>query len=147
MTLEPGIVCGQCERLNSLEHASCTECGSDLSLTTDEGAEIIGEHDSDLMRMSREIALNHHEKWDGSGYPSGRKGEEIPLAARIIALADVFDALTTARPYKNAWTVSDAVQLIREQAGKHFDPALVELFVGMLPQILAIKSRYEENGG
>jgi putative two-component system response regulator len=108
------------------------------------GAEIIGEHDSELMRMSREIALNHHEKWDGSGYPNGKKGEEIPLASRIIALADVFDALTTARPYKKAWTVDDALKLINEESGTHFDPVLVKLMNGIMPEILAIKAQYEE---
>ena len=108
------------------------------------GAEIIGEHDSELMNMSREIALNHHEKWDGSGYPDGKKGEEIPLASRIVALADVFDALTTARPYKKAWSVEDALKLIDEESGSHFDPILVELMHRVLPEILAIKAQYEE---
>ncbi|MCP3870611.1 MAG: two-component system response regulator [Gammaproteobacteria bacterium] len=108
------------------------------------GAEIIGEHDSELMRTSRDIALNHHEKWDGTGYPNGKRGEEIPIAARIVALADVFDALTTVRPYKEAWSVDDAVRYIDERSGKHFDPGLVPLFHQLLPEILEIKSKYEE---
>lgn len=108
------------------------------------GADIIGEHPSGLLRMAREIALNHHEKWDGSGYPRGIGGAEIPVEARIIAIADVFDALTSERPYKKAWPVEEAVQLLREQSGRHFDPELVELFLGQLPAILEIKERWAE---
>ena len=108
------------------------------------GADIIGEHPSGLLRMAREIALNHHEKWDGSGYPRGIGGAEIPVEARIIAIADVFDALTSERPYKKAWSVEAAVQLLREQSGRHFDPELVELFLGQLPAILEIKERWAE---
>jgi len=109
------------------------------------GAEIIGEHSSPLMSMAREIALSHHEKWNGSGYPNGLKGEEIPLPGRIIAVADVFDALTTERPYKKAWSVEDAVNLIDEEAGTHFDPQLVPILHSALPEFLDIKERYEEN--
>lgn len=108
------------------------------------GADIIGEHPSGLLRMAREIALNHHEKWDGSGYPRGIGGAEIPVEARIIAIADVFDALTSERPYKKAWPLEEAVQLLREQSGRHFDPELVELFLGQLPAILEIKERWAE---
>lgn len=108
------------------------------------GADIIGEHPSGLLRMAREIALNHHEKWDGSGYPRGIGGAEIPVEARIIAIADVFDALTSELPYKKAWPVEEAVQLLREQSGRHFDPELVELFLGQLPAILEIKERWAE---
>lgn len=108
------------------------------------GADIIGEHPSGLLRMAREIALNHHEKWDGSGYPRGIGGAEIPVEARIIAIADVFDALTSERPYKKAWPVEEAVQLLREQSGRHFDPELVELFLGQLPAILEIKEHWAE---
>lgn len=108
------------------------------------GADIIGEHPSGLLCMAREIALNHHEKWDGSGYPRGISGAEIPVEARIIAIADVFDALTSERPYKKAWPVEEAMQLLREQSGRHFDPELVELFLGQLPAILEIKERWAE---
>ena len=80
------------------------------------------------MQMSRKIAVNHHEKWDGSGYPRGIAGEEIPLEARIVAIADVFDALTSERPYKKAWSVEKAVGLLKEEAGHHFDPDLVPIF-------------------
>ena len=108
------------------------------------GADIIGEHRSSLLRLARVIALGHHEKWDGTGYPYGLAGEAIPLAARIVAIADVFDALTTVRPYKKAWTVEDAVALLQRDAGKHFDPTLVPLFVAQLPEILVIRDRYRD---
>lgn len=108
------------------------------------GAEIIGEHDSRLLRMARSIALTHHEKWDGSGYPNGLKGTEIPLEGRIVAIADVFDALTSVRPYKPAWSVEEAVALLRRESGSHFDPELVELFLAQMPAILEIKERWAE---
>jgi len=108
------------------------------------GAEIIGEHPSGLLQMARAIALAHHEKWDGSGYPRGLAGTQIPLEARIVMVADVFDALTTVRPYKQAWTVADAMAHIQAQAGKHFDPQLVALFTPLLPQLLEIKDRWAD---
>ncbi|MCQ4269995.1 response regulator [Pseudomonas kuykendallii] len=108
------------------------------------GARIIGEHPSGLLRTAQRIALGHHEKWDGSGYPLGLAGEAIPLEARIVAIADVFDALTSVRPYKAAWTVEDALDLLRRESGRHFDPRLVELFMGCLPDVLAIKARWAE---
>ena len=108
------------------------------------GAAIIGEHSSELMQMSREIALSHHEKWNGSGYPYGLKCEEIPLSGRIVAIADVFDALTTERPYKKAWTVEDAVKLIDKNSGSYFDPNLVPLFHVVMSEILDIKKQHAE---
>jgi putative two-component system response regulator len=84
------------------------------------------------------IALEHHEKWDGSGYPRGLKGEEIHIFGRIIALADVFDALVHKRQYKHAWSVEDAVDYIKQQSGTHFDPTLVNIFIENLPKFLAI---------
>ena len=108
------------------------------------GAQIIGEHPSGLLRLAASIALHHHEKWNGSGYPHGLAGEDIPHAARIIAIADVFDALTSARPYKPAWTVEKAVALIEEESGRHFDPALVALFQQQLPEILRIRAQWHE---
>ncbi|MDR0347033.1 MAG: response regulator [Coriobacteriales bacterium] len=80
-----------------------------------------------LLRIAFEIVYGHHEKWDGSGYPNGIKGDKIPLSARISAVADVFDALTSSRPYKRAWTPREAFQLIYADAGKHFDPYLTEI--------------------
>lgn len=108
------------------------------------GAEILGEHATGLLGLARRIALGHHEKWDGSGYPEGLAGESIPEEARIVAIADVFDALTSVRPYKRAWPVEDAVAHLRSQAGKHFDPRLVELFIGVLPAVLEVRARFQE---
>ena len=108
------------------------------------GAQIIGEHASGLLRTAQRIALSHHEKWDGSGYPNGLSGEDIPLEGRIVAIADVFDALTSVRPYKAAWSVEDAVELLNRERGRHFDPHLVELFIQQLPAILEIKERWAE---
>ena len=85
----------------------------------------------DLLRKAAEIARHHHEKYDGSGYPAGLKGEEIPLSARIVALVDVFDALISIRPYKNAWPMEEAVDYIRAQSGLHFDPVVVEEFLSL----------------
>ena len=108
------------------------------------GARIIGVHPAGLLHMAHDIALTHHERWDGSGYPRGLQGEDIPMVGRIVAVADVFDALTTQRPYKKAWPLNEAVAYIREQRGKHFDPQLVELFLEQLPAILEIKERWAE---
>ena len=108
------------------------------------GAEILGDSDSDLIALAKTVSLTHHEKWDGSGYPKGLKGENIPLEGRIVAIADVFDALTSKRPYKDAWPVQEAVDFIHEQSGKHFDPSLVALFKGCLPAILEIKHRWQD---
>jgi putative nucleotidyltransferase with HDIG domain len=81
------------------------------------------------LRRSLDIPYCHHEKWDGSGYPRRLKGEEIPLAARIFAVADVYDAVTSDRPYRKAWTKEQALKYIREQSGSHFDPNIVEKFL------------------
>jgi len=108
------------------------------------GANILEGDDSDLMKCAGEIALTHHEKWDGSGYPYGLSGEAIPLTGRIAALADVFDALTSARPYKKAWTLEAAVDLIKENRGIHFDPELVTVFLEQLPEILKIRDQFSE---
>ncbi len=109
------------------------------------GADIIGEHPHGMLRLARNIALSHHEKWDGSGYPNGLAGEAIPLEGRIVAIADVFDALTSVRPYKAAWPVEEAVEFLRQQRGRHFDPALVDLFLTQLPAICAIKDKWAES--
>ena len=108
------------------------------------GAKLLEGDDSDLLLMAREIAYSHHEKWDGTGYPRGLAGKEIPQAGRIAALADVFDALTSERPYKKAWSIEDAVVLIKENRGLHFEPKLVNLFLELLPEILDIHYRYSE---
>jgi putative two-component system response regulator len=108
------------------------------------GGDIIGEHAHGMLALARVIALTHHEKWDGSGYPKGLAGAAIPLVGRIVAIADVFDALTSARPYKQAWSVEAAAAFLLEQRGRHFDAALVELFLAELPAIVAIKERWAE---
>lgn len=108
------------------------------------GARILGDHPSGLLQLAASIALNHHEKWDGSGYPNGLAGEDIPHTARVVAVADVFDALTSVRPYKRAWSVSDAVELLREESGRHFDPEIVTAFLDCLPQILVVKERWAD---
>ena len=108
------------------------------------GAELLDGDDSPLLQMAREIALYHHEKWDGTGYPHGLSGTAIPQSARIAAVADVFDALTSERPYKKAWTVEEAARHMQENAGRHFDPEVVEQFVRHLPDIVTIKQSYAE---
>jgi putative two-component system response regulator len=108
------------------------------------GAEIIGEHSDGLLSMAQLIALTHHEKWDGTGYHRGLRGEAIPLVGRITSIADVFDALTSVRPYKKAWPIQDAVTLIQREAGTSFDPELVQRFVAILPQILAVREKYSD---
>ncbi|MFN3376325.1 MAG: two-component system response regulator [Burkholderiaceae bacterium] len=108
------------------------------------GAEIIGDHPSGVLKMARDIAASHHEKWDGSGYPLGLQGEQIPLAARIVAVADVFDALTSRRPYKAPWTIEQALEHIEAQAGRHFDPDLTPLLRPLRPQLEDIRARWSD---
>ncbi len=110
----------------------------------DIGAEILKESNSPLMQTASLIAATHHEKYDGSGYPNGLKGEKIALYGRIIAVADVFDALTSVRPYKKAWELEDAVQFLRDNAGSHFDPACVDAFLLNWNEVLEIKDRYKD---
>jgi putative two-component system response regulator len=94
-----------------------------------------------FLDVAKEIATFHHEKWDGSGYPHGLAGEAIPVSARLMALADVFDALTTPRVYKKSWTIDEAVALIREQSGRHFDPDIVTAFETVLDTFVTIQQR------
>jgi putative nucleotidyltransferase with HDIG domain len=101
------------------------------------GAAILAGSQSDVLRFAEEIALTHHEWWDGNGYPAGLAGTTIPLSGRIVALADVFDALTHARPYKDAWLVEDALAEIKRLCGSQFDPAVVAAFEALDPQKLA----------
>jgi len=106
------------------------------------GAEILAGSASPVLDLARTVALAHHEKWDGSGYPKGLKGEEIPIAGRIIAVCDVFDALTSERPYKPAWPVERAAAFLLENAGSHLDPMLVGVFHRELPAILELRGRF-----
>lgn len=106
------------------------------------GYEILSKSDAPLFRMAAEIALRHHEKWDGSGYPDGLAGKDIPESARIVIIADVFDALSMTRPYKQPWPLDDILRYMREQSGLQFDPELLEHFLGILPAILDIQKQW-----
>ena len=114
------------------------------------GAEVLRRSEEQMKQLGYsiftvgiEIASGHHEKWDGSGYPSGLAGEKIPLSARIIAAADVFDALTSRRPYKEAWSVEKALIEIKNSSGKHFDPDVVTAFKNSLPRIMEVYNKYK----
>ena len=108
------------------------------------GFKIIGRHESELLKTTAIIAYEHHEKWDGTGYPRGLKGEEINIFSRITTIADVFDALTSKRVYKEIWPVEDAVDLIKNERGKHFDQAVVDAFISILPEILIIRQEHRD---
>ena len=111
------------------------------------GAEILRDAENELMQMSAMVALCHHEKWDGSGYPRGLKGEEIPIEARIATIADVFDALTSRRIYKPSFSLEETLKIIDRDAGSHFDPKVVEAFRRCLPQIVPIMEAYAPREG
>ena len=106
------------------------------------GGRILEGSDSDVLKLGREIALNHHEKWDGSGYPEGLSGDKIPVMGRIAAIADVFDALSTKRVYKDAYEIAQSFEIIEEGRGTHFDPHFVDVFLTLKEQIIRI---WEEN--
>lgn len=108
------------------------------------GAEIIGNHSSELMATARIVALHHHERYDGTGYPDGLKREGIPLPARNVALADVFDALLSVRPYKLQWPLDRTLAYIRESRGTHFDPKLVDALHDPLPECLAVREEFRD---
>jgi putative two-component system response regulator len=109
------------------------------------GYSILSGSDSLLIRTAATLALSHHEKFDGSGYPNALKGEEIPLYGRIVAVADVFDALTSARPYKKAWTLEAAEKFLQDQTPSHFDPKCVEAFFRAWNEVLIIHDRYQDD--
>lgn len=106
------------------------------------GYDILKDSPSRLLQCAARIALSHHEKFDGGGYPNGLAGTDIPLEGRIIAVADVFDALTSERIYKRAWSVEDARNLLVSNRGSHFDPACVDAFLGAWDQVMAIRDQY-----
>jgi putative two-component system response regulator len=108
------------------------------------GYEILKDSESELLQMAAQIALSHHEKFDGSGYPYGLSGEEIPLCGRICAVSDVFDALLSERPYKQAWPLERAIEEVERLSESHFDPALVGAFHDALPRIIEIRERYRD---
>ena len=108
------------------------------------GSRILDNSSSQILQAGRVIALHHHERWDGAGYPSGLAGSDIPLWGRICAVADVFDAVTSERPYKPAFPNEEALQLLRDGRGKHFDPRVVDVFFDCLDEILAIQAKYKD---
>lgn len=108
------------------------------------GHAILSDSQSRYMQIGAVIALNHHERFDGKGYPNGLKGEDIPLIARVVAVADVFDALVSARPYKHAWDTDEAITYIQQQAGTHLDPQCVDAFMQRIEVIKQIQSDYAD---
>jgi two-component system response regulator RpfG len=111
------------------------------------GHEILKGSASKYVRMGALIALGHHEKYDGSGYPNGLEGDHIPLCARLVAVADVYDALTSKRPYKSAWPSERAFEHLAAQAGRHFDPRLLEAFLGVKQQVIEVQQEWREPEG
>lgn len=111
------------------------------------GFEILRDSPSPCLQLAAVIAHSHHEKFDGSGYPAGLAGEAIPLVGRIVAVADVFDALTSERPYKKAWPVQEARDYLLAQAGLHFDPACVHAFLACWDDVLLIRQQHQDDPG
>jgi len=109
------------------------------------GAKILNGSKQDYMKLAEEIALTHHEKWDGTGYPQGLKGEHIPISGRIVAVADVFDALISERPYKPSLSTRESFTIIRNEIGTHFDPGIVNAFIGIKQEILSIVEQYKDS--
>ncbi len=110
------------------------------------GFDIMSKSSAKVFSLAAEIALYHHEKWDGSGYPHGLIGTAIPESARIVAIADVFDALTMSRPYKKAWSIEDAFAYINNSAGQHFDPTMASCFMDMRLEIIEIRAKWSSDG-
>ena len=116
-----------------------------MKMHTTIGADILKGSNIGYVRMAETIALTHHEKWDGSGYPHGLRGRQIPLAGRIVALADVFDALTSRRPYKDPFSIEKSNRIISQESGKHFDPDIVDAFFSVQDAILKINQTYQDD--
>jgi response regulator RpfG family c-di-GMP phosphodiesterase len=108
------------------------------------GFDILKYSQSEYLKAGAVISYSHHEKYDGSGYPIGLIGETIPIPGRIVAIADVFDALTHERPYKKAWSIEEACAFLVEEKGRHFDPKLVDLFMQNLDEIKSIKNKFSD---
>jgi putative two-component system response regulator len=108
------------------------------------GAGILAGSDSDLIQTGERIALSHHERWDGSGYPTGLKGQDIPIEGRITAIADVFDALTSKRPYKEPFPIDESLSIIDDGRGTHFDPDVTDAFLDARDEIVAIKTAHKD---
>ena len=114
---------------------------AEMQKHTDFGIEILGGSSWELLNMAADIAAGHHERWDGAGYPLGLAGEKIQLAARVVAVADVFDALTSERVYKRAWSLDEARSYVFEQRGGHFDPACVDAFLARWDDVVSLAAR------
>jgi putative two-component system response regulator len=110
------------------------------------GANILAYSDAEVLQVAEQIAISHHEKWNGRGYPQGLVADTIPLVGRIVGLADVFDALTSKRPYKDAYPVEAAVNIIKKELGQSFDPGIGEVFLDCVDEIVAIKEEVDETG-
>lgn len=108
------------------------------------GHDILSKGSSPVFTLAADIARHHHERWDGTGYPDGLAGNDIPEAARIVSIADVFDAWTTVRPYKKAWPIEKAFDELRNSAGTHLDPRLVDLFIGIRDEVVFLKERWDD---
>lgn len=115
-----------------------------MDLHTKFGYDLIGSHSSTLIQMAQSISVSHHERWDGTGYPEKLKGESIPIEGRITAIADVFDALTTQRPYKDAWPIDKAIEYISNESGKAFDPSLIHVFKDNISNITDISQKFAD---
>lgn len=109
------------------------------------GYELLKGSSSRVLQAGAEIARGHHEKFDGSGYPAGKKGKDIPIFSRIVAVADVFDALTSERPYKKAWSIEEAIDFLNAGSGTHFDPDCVNAFLNAWEDVMAVRERYSED--
>ncbi|QIZ75686.1 HD domain-containing phosphohydrolase [Ferrimonas lipolytica] len=109
------------------------------------GANILGNLDTELMHMASRIALTHHERWNGGGYPYGIKKESIPLEGRIVAIGDVFDALTSDRPYKSAWSIDQTMSHLIDCRGDHFDPELLDIFIALEPELIKIREQHMDH--
>lgn len=135
--------CGYGRRV--LQHEIPTE-DSRLSSHTTMGADIMSTCSSPAIAMARTVALTHHEKWDGTGYPLGLAGENIPIEGRITAVADVFDALSSKRPYKPAFPLEECLRIMKDERGKHFDPVVVDAFFRRIPDIIAVQLEHYDVG-
>ncbi len=124
----PDAVLGKPGKLSAAEF-------DEMKTHTTVGAQMLAGSGFPLLELAKEITLTHHERWDGSGYPAGLAGEAIPIAGRIVAVADVFDALTHERPYKTAWSTTEALAEMAAQSGRHFDPAVLEAFLSLEPTV------------
>jgi putative two-component system response regulator len=134
----PDAILKKAGPLNAEERAAMNE-------HTTKGALLLAGAESELMKLAAEVALTHHERWDGSGYPTGLSGEAIPLSGRIVAVVDYFDALTMDRCYRKALSVADALAMLRDQAGRGLDPHLCACFEQHLDRILAVRACVEQN--